>query len=246
MWRKTMGLVLRSAQYKETDCILTILTADYGLISVKARGVRRSASTIKAACQLLTYAEFTISEARGFQNISEATAVEMFPELRNDIELLALGSYFAQLAEVLSQQDAPDPELLPLILNALYALSKLRKPPRLVKAALELRLAALAGYQPELTCCAVCGSTEPDRFSVSTGSLLCASCPAPEGVRLPLSPPALAAMRYIITCDARKLFSFSLTGSAEKELCDAAETYLLTQLERGFSTLDFYKSLFLR
>ena len=28
-----------------------------------------------------------------------------------------------------------------------------------------------------------------------------------------------------------------------KELSDVAETYLLTQLERGFFTLDFYKSL---
>ena len=28
-----------------------------------------------------------------------------------------------------------------------------------------------------------------------------------------------------------------------RELGDLAETYLVTQLERGFSTLDFYKSL---
>ena len=37
--------------------------------------------------------------------------------------------------------------------------------------------------------------------------------------------------------------SVALTGTAEKELCDAAESYLLTQLERSFYTLDFYKSL---
>ena len=37
--------------------------------------------------------------------------------------------------------------------------------------------------------------------------------------------------------------TMALTGAAEKELCDAAESYLLTQLERSFYTLDFYKSL---
>ena len=42
-----------------------------------------------------------------------------------------------------------------------------------------------------------------------------------------------------------RLFSFSLDGPARKELADAAETYLVTQLERGFYTLDFYKSLLL-
>ena len=134
MYLTTRGLVLRTTEYKETDRILTILTDHDGLLSVKARGVRSNRSKLKGACQLLTYAEFTISDARGFTAITEATAIEMFPELRNDLLLLSLASYFAQLAEVLSQEDASSPALLSLILNALYALSKLKKPPRLVKA----------------------------------------------------------------------------------------------------------------
>ena len=155
MYLTTRGLVLRTTEYKETDRILTILTDHDGLLSVKARGVRSNRSKLKGACQLLTYAEFTISDARGFTAITEATAIEMFPELRNDLLLLSLASYFAQLAEVLSQEDASSPALLSLILNALYALSKLKKPPRLVKAATELRLAAIAGYMPELSGCCV-------------------------------------------------------------------------------------------
>ena len=121
----TRGLVLRTTEYKETDRILTVLSADRGLLTMKARGVRSNRSKLKGACQLLTYAEFTVGEAHGFSSITEATALEMFPELRTDIELLALASYFAQLAEVLSQEDAASPALLPLILNALYALDLL-------------------------------------------------------------------------------------------------------------------------
>ena len=243
MYLTTRGLVLRTTEYKETDRILTVLTAEDGLLTLKARGVRSNRSKLKGACQLLTYAEFTVNEARGFRFVSEATAIEMFVGLRNDIVLLALGSYFAQLAEVLSQEDAASPALLSLILNALYALSKLQKPPRLVKAATELRLAAIAGYQPELSGCCVCGNPEPDRFSIAEGTLECAACRSGDGVRMPLSPASLAAMRYILSCPDKKLFSFSISGAAEKELCDAAESYLLTQLERSFYTLDFYKSL---
>ena len=239
----TRGLVLRTTEYKETDRILTVLSADHGLLTMKARGVRSNRSKLKGACQLLTYAEFTVGEAHGFSSITEATAIEMFPELRTDIVLLSLASYFAQLAEVLSQEDAASPALLSLILNALYALSKLQKPPRLVKAATELRLAAIAGYQPELSGCCVCGSPEPDRFCIAEGTLECAACRSGDGVRMPLSPASLAAMRYILSCPEKKLFSFSISGAAEKELCDAAESYLLTQLERSFYTLDFYKSL---
>ena len=39
------------------------------------------------------------------------------------------------------------------------------------------------------------------------------------------------------------LFSVSLDGRSLERLGDASEAYLMTQLERGFRTLDFYKSL---
>ena len=241
----TRGLVLRTTEYKETDRILTVLSADHGLLTMKARGVRSNRSKLKGACQLLTYAEFTVGEAHGFSSITEATAIEMFPELRTDIELLSLASYFAQAAEVLSQEDAGRGEVLSLTLNALYALAKLHKPQDLVKAAFELRLACIGGYEPDLTGCAVCGRADCGRFLVSGGCLQCLECGLGEGLSLPVSAGCLAAMRYITGCDAKRLFSFSLDGPARKELADAAETYLVTQLERGFYTLDFYKSLLL-
>lgn len=243
MFLKTDGLVVRQVNYKDNDQILTVLTKEHGLMTLKARGVRSRSSRLKGACQLLAYSEFTVFENRGFHTIDEANAIQMFPELRTDIELLSLASYFAQVAEVLSQEDMPNPELLSLTLNALYALCRRLCTPELVKAAFELRAACLGGYTPELSGCAVCGDPEPDRFDVRGGILCCASCSAGEGLRLPVSPGSLAAMRYLLSCDAKRLFSFRLEGRAVKELCDLTETYLQTQLERGFYTLDFYKSL---
>ena len=243
MFLKTDGLVVRQVNYKDNDQILTVLTKEHGLMTLKARGVRSRSSRLKGACQLLAYSEFTVFENRGFHTIDEANAIQMFPELRTDIELLSLASYFAQVAEVLSQEDMPNPELLSLTLNALYALCRRLCTPELVKAAFELRAACLGGYTPELSGCAVCGDPEPDRFDVRGGILCCASCSAGEGLRLPVSPGSLAAMRYLVSCDAKRLFAFRLEGRAVKELCDLTETYLQTQLERGFYTLDYYKSL---
>ena len=243
MFLKTDGLVVRQVNYKDNDQILTVLTKEHGLMTLKARGVRSRSSRLKGACQLLAYSEFTVFENRGFHTIDEANAIQMFPELRADIELLSLASYFAQVAEILSQEDMPNPELLSLTLNALYALCRRLCTPELVKAAFELRAACLGGYTPELSGCAVCGDPEPDRFDVRGGILCCASCSAGEGLRLPVSPGSLAAMRYLVSCDAKRLFAFRLEGRAMKELCDLTETYLQTQLERGFYTLDFYKSL---
>ena len=243
MFLKTDGLVVRQVNYKDNDQILTVLTKEHGLMTLKARGVRSRSSRLKGACQLLAYSEFTVFENRGFHTIDEANAIQMFPELRTDIELLSLASYFAQVAEVLSQEDMPNPELLSLTLNAFYALCRRLCTPELVKAAFELRAACLGGYTPELSGCAVCGDPEPYSFDERGGILCCASCSAGAGLRLPVSPGSLAAMRYLVSCDAKRLFAFRLEGRAMKELCDLTETYLQTQLERGFYTLDFYKSL---
>ena len=247
MYFKTEGLVLRETEYQDADKLLTVLSRDRGQLTLRARGVRSRSSKLKSGCQLLAYAEFTVFESKRGMTVEEAVPLELFLPLREDIELLSLASYFAQVAEVLSQEDDPNPALLSLCLNACYALSRLKRPQKLVKAAFELRAACLAGYEPVLDGCVVCGNPEPDRFLVSAGMLQCARClyPGEQGLRLPLSGGALAALRYLVACDLKRLFSFTLADDSLKALSDLAEAYLLTQLERGFFTLDFYKSLLL-
>lgn len=247
MFFKSEGIVLRETEYNDADKLLTVLTKNYGRLTLKARGVRRSKSPIKSACQLLTYSEFTWQDYRGKATITEAASLEQFRELRDDIELLALGSYFAQAAELLAQEDAPDPALLSLLLNSLYAIGKLKKPQLLVKAAFELRAACLAGFLPDLSGCAVCGREEAERLNVTHGTLQCADCrtEALDGIRLPVSAGTLAAMRFIIGIPEKKLFSFSVGEDTLQELSNVTETYLVTQLEHSFYTLDFYKSLFI-
>ena len=60
---------------------------------------------------------------------------------------------------------------------------------------------------------------------------------------MPVTVSVLEAMRYICYCDPKKLFSFHVGEKTLEQLADISEAYLTTQLERGFSTLDFYKSL---
>lgn len=244
-YQTTTGIVLRETKYKDADKLLEVLTRDFGRLTLKAQGVRRSRSTLKSACQLLCYAEFTFLEKNGRAVVTEASPIEAFRELQGDLELLSLASYFAQAAELLSQQDAPDAALLSLLLNSLYALCRLRKPQALVKAAFELRAACLAGFAPELSGCAVCRNPEASFFDARNGLLLCADCrPETEGLRLPVSPGVLAALRHIAFCEDKKLFSFSLNEDSLRQLSAVTEIYLSTQLEHSFSALDFYKSLF--
>ena len=245
MYLTIQGIVLRVTDYKDRDALLTVLSRRHGKLTIKARGLRRRNSPLIAPCQLLAFGEFTLFEYRGMYTINEAHSLELFPELRRDLTQLSLGTYFAQVAELISQEDLPNPELQSLVLNCLYALSKLGVPEMQVKAVFELRSACLAGYTPDLFGCHVCGSQTPDRFDISAGMLECSGCRSLEsdGLRLPITPGILEAMRYICLCDPKKLFGFQLAEETMKQLATLSEAYLTTQLERGFSTLDFYKSL---
>ena len=98
----------------------------------------------------------TLFGNRGKWTVNEASVIEGFDGLRTDLEAFALGAYFAECLEALAVEDQPDAELLQLGLNSLYALSHRLCAPEKIKAAFELRLMSLAGYEPDLTACAAC------------------------------------------------------------------------------------------
>lgn len=245
MYMTIQAVVLRVTDYNDKDALLTLLTRSHGKLTAKARGLRRKNSPLIAPCQLLAFGEFTLFEYRGQYTINEAQSLELFTPLRRDLTKLSLGTYFAQATEVLSQEDMPNPELQSLLLNCLFALSKLDLPEQQIKAVFELRAACLSGYTPDLFGCHICGNQSPERFDLSAGQLECSNCRSREstGIRMPVTAPMLEAMRYICLCDPKRLFSFQTGGETLYQLSALTEAYLTTQLERSFSTLDFYKSL---
>lgn len=241
---KTQGLVLRQTNYQDHDLLLTVLTKDYGRMTLRARGVKGKRSKLKSGCQLLAYSELTIFENRGFCTVQEAEPLELFMLLRSDLERLSLASYFTQVAELLSQEDMPNPELLALTLNCLYALCKLQRPQRQIKAVFELSAACLAGYMPELSGCGICGREEASFFCLQQGTLRCRNClQHDDGLRMPVSAGTLAALRYICFADRRRVLQFQVTDAVMQQLDNLTEAYLAVQLEHSFSTLDFYKSI---
>jgi len=242
----TKGIVLRETQTKEADKILTVLTPDLGKVGVVARGARRKGSRIAAASELLAFSELVLYERHGWYLLDEASTLALFDGLRRDVTLLSLASYFAELTETVTSEGEGAGDVLALLLNALYALDTLGKEPETVRAAFELRLLSLSGYEPLLDGCAVCGRedvAEP-RFDPLQGVVLCRGCAGAEtGALLPLDGGALAAMRHVIRSERKKMLSFTLSADGLRRFSRACEAFAHVQLDRPFRTLDFYKSM---
>lgn len=240
------GIVLRETETRDTDKILTLLTARRGKLSVIARGARRKRCKFAACAQSLAYSEWTLYQKGEWYYANEGSTLELFGGLRGDLAAMALGFYFAELTEAVTAEETPAEELLRHLLNGLYALSTLHKAPALAKPAFEFKLLCLAGYEPLADRCAFCGNPEPEqpRLDAAQGILRCAACGGTQGaLSLPLCRDSLAALRHIVYGDPRRLYAFTLGEEPLRRLSLAAEGFLAAQLERKFRTLDFYKTL---
>lgn len=246
MYLTTKGLVLREVNYRESDKILTLLTAETGKLTVSARGCRKKGSPIGAASQLLVWSEWTLYQRLGQWVAKEAVLQRSFEGMRGKLEKLALASYFAEVCEGLCGEGQREAGLLSLILNSAHALEKLPYSQSRIKAVFEWKAMALAGYEPRAEGCTICGRELPEhpRIHLREGILCCACCGhSAGGMSMPLTPTALAALRHVVWGNPKRLFSFPIDQTGLLCLGKAAEAYLLTQLERGFRTLDFYQSL---
>ena len=239
------GIVLRQTETKETDKILTVLTPHLGRIPVIARGARRKNSRLAAASQLLAYSELTLFQKGNWYFLDEASTLELFDGVRRDLIMLSLASYFAELTESVTEEGQDASEIVPLLLNALYALGTLHKDPQLVKTAYELRLLSLSGFEPLCDACAVCGRPEPEKpmLDVMRGVVHCSACKEKGGLSLPLTRGALAALRHILNCPPKRLYSFTIPMQELALLAHASEAFVAAQLERSFRTLDYYKTV---
>ena len=241
----TDGLILREYESPtEADRFVAILTRDRGVIRASARGAKRPKSRFGSSTQPLCYARLSLLPGRDKYIIEDAQPIEVFFALRQDIERLALAQYFCELALHLCPPDAPAPQHLRLLLNALHYLAAGEKNPLLIKAVVESRLLALEGYTPDLTGCASCGGEElPLWFSPVAGTLTCAAHGGAAAGAIEVSAVVLAALRHVFYGDFERCFAFTLPEGDAASLATLLERFLLAQQQRRYTTLDFYHTL---
>ena len=235
------GLVIREQNIGEADKLITVLTAKHGLVRAFSRGAKNTKSKKLAATSLLSYADFTFTKTRSAFSIEEALIKEVFFELRNDVQKMALAQYFCELAYEFCEEDFESEEILRLFLNALWLLKEDKKSPSFIKAVTELRLMSLSGYMPDLVACEKCGAYETEYmyFNSEEGKLYCKNC-APTAFSKCIAFSVVTAMRYVALSDFEKIFSFTLKDGALESFCNITEEYLLNKTQRKFKTLEFY------
>lgn len=251
--RETLrALVIRETPYGENAKMLTLLTEN-GLKKVSAHGARGIKGKSLSGVGLFTFSEFILDTRDEQSVVSEASPIESFYGIREDYDKITVASFLTEVVEALSVEGQGDGALLSLTLNTLYLLAGKSPDIPKLKAAFTFRALAVSGFCPDLSGCTACGAENAKTMYLDTanGTLTCEKCFGEEpevktgeeytGVIKALSPDVLAAMRYIVSAPAKRVFLFSLEKEETFALDRVSETYLTEQLGRRFGTLRFYR-----
>ncbi|MBC3889817.1 DNA repair protein RecO [Acetobacterium paludosum] len=243
---KTKGLVIKEQAYKEQDKILTIFTENEGKIQCMARGVRRQKSGLLASTQIFAYGEFVYYPGKNFGIINQASLIEAFYPLRNDLTKMALAAYLLDLINNAFDFYQKSPEILKLLLHVLFYLSGGKAKNDLVLVgAFQLKLVSVLGYRPGITQCMICESDQkPAVFSIEGYGILCKNCKhQATGYSYKLSPGMLELLRDFLRKPIKELKEQDASTEDATKVNDLLDHYIGYCVGKSSKAYTFYKSL---
>ena len=130
----TNAIVLRRADYRENDRMLTLFSPTLGRIDALCRGCRRQKSPLMAASELFCSGEYVLYQARERTTVISCQIADSYYPLRADYERLSHGVYALELCGAAVQPAQENERLFLLLLRALAYLSYDTVAPRRVTA----------------------------------------------------------------------------------------------------------------
>lgn len=238
------GMVLSTMPIGEYDKRLVILTKELGRISAFAKGARRPNSPLMASSQPFAFGEFTLYQGRNSYTVNSVQIQNYFEELRTDLEKVAYGMYFCEVAAHLTYENVEAVGILKLLYQSLRALNKENLPKEMVRAIFEIKVLAFNGETPSVFECVKCQKKpEPEStgfyagFSSKAGGLVCHCCKDKVQDLLKVSETTIYALQYIISSKVEKLFTFLLKEPYDSELKRVATQYMECYVDGTFQSL---------
>lgn len=232
------AIVLRYANYKDYDRMLTLFTRERGVISASSRGCRKPKSPLLGGSEVFAYGEYLLFERAGRYVVDSCEVMESFYPVREDISRFAGGMSMLKLVEKSGAAERSE-ELFSMLYYALSFLCYADMHPADITVCFMLRALSILGMQPSLTRCAACGrdirAEKILGFSPEQGGALCPDCMS--GAQS-ITALALEAMRRMLLLDDESMKKVRLPEALRGELKKTIKTLVSYLMEYDFKSLD--------
>lgn len=176
---KIKAIVIKSADYKDKDKVVTLFSAELGLISVILKNCKGSSYKLKFAYNPFSFAEFEIIKKDEIFFVKTATLIESFFELTEDYNKYLMANNILEL--LLKTNKTLEPNGI-LFINTLKAFNELTNTEGINYKVLIIKYILgtikVNGFKLNFNNCSVCELPFINKvyLNLENGSLECGSC----------------------------------------------------------------------
>jgi DNA repair protein RecO (recombination protein O) len=242
----TQAIVLRTWPFGESDKIVSFLTENHGKLRGIAKGAKRSRKRFVNSLEPFSLVNLRFQD-RGHSSLAFILAAELslgFKQLLSSLDKIAVASYLVEITDGLVGEREENGLVFQHLRDGLAHLEQ-HSTSLTFLTAFELKLLKLAGYQPLLDGCRLCGRERwhqpPTRwhFSLRDGGILCPSCSRLRKEIFSLSAATLETLTNLQEGKSIPPSDASLPAHVLKEIRSVGVRFIEFHLEREVRSAAF-------
>lgn len=227
----------------EASKVFAVFTKDFGRLELAGKAVRKMASKLRSGLSLFSLAELEFIQGRNRKTLTDASSIERFQNIRNDLNKLRIVQKISDVLGQLIRGQEADIELWELISEVFYKINDLevKNSPGVRNLKLEIiyyyflwNLFSVLGYLPNLYNCSACQKKlAPEGIFSGTdkSGFVCESCNIKREGRK-ISQEAIKIARLMVNHDWLTLMKLKVSGEDLKQLSLVSEINLAEIFQR--------------
>ena len=208
------GIIISEKPYKESSKLLNIITKEYGVIGVIAKGAKGIKSKLRNVSTKMTYAEFQLSYKEGkLSTLICADIINPLNNIRSNLLKISFASYLLDLtSQVLKENNNKD--IYNILVSTLLKIEEGLDEGILTNIA-ELKYLSYLGISPNFDTCSICGKSKIITLSVEKGGFICSDHHTNERI---VSNKTLQIIRMLYYADIDKITKLEVSSPVKKEI----------------------------
>lgn len=215
MIEKVEGIIISETPYGDTSKIINVLTKDYGIIGIMAKGAKSMKSKLRAVTIKFTYGYFHIYYKK--EKLSLLIDVDIIDNFNNIKKNLALIGYLNYLTELTTQvyKQNNDERIYPIFINSIKKLDQLLNP-AIITNIVEIKYLDFLGIGLNLNACINCGNkTNIVTIDPDQGGYICKNCYQGEKI---VDPKIIKLLRMYYYVDINSITELKINEEIKNQV----------------------------
>ena len=236
---KVNGIIINERPYKESSKLLDIITKEYGVIGVIAKGSKRLKNNLRSVTSKLTYAEFQINYKEGkLSSLICADIINPLFNIKSDLLKISYASYLLDLtSQVLKENN--NKNIYDILISSILKIEE-GFDPITISNILELKYLSYLGISPNFDTCSICNKSKVLTLSVEKGGFVCEEHHTTEKI---VNPKTLKIIRMLYYVDIDKITKLEVSSIVKKEIDQFIEEYYDAFSGMYMKTKEFLKKI---